>query len=252
MAILHQGQMNTIYDEIGKNYSLLRRPDERIARRIRQAIGEATTVLNVGAGSGSYEPTDCEVTAVEPSEVMIRQRPPFSAPAVQCSAEALPFEDRSFDASMAILTVQHWSDRARGLAEMRRVTRNKMVIVTYDPDFSDFWLLDYFPELKAADRGKMPTMQEMKEWLGPCRISPLPVPEDCEDGFVAAYWKRPEAYLDKQVRAAMSPFRLSPNISAGLRKLSGDIKNGTWHKRYETICQLKELDCGYRLIEIEV
>ncbi|MFZ1814400.1 MAG: class I SAM-dependent methyltransferase [Rhizobiaceae bacterium] len=243
--------MNTIYDTIGHGYSSLRCPDERIAKRIREAIGDARSVVNIGAGSGSYEPADCQVTAVEPSEIMIRQRPQSNCLVVQCSAEDLPFDDRSFDASMAVLTVHHWTDKAKGLAEMRRVTRNRMVIVTYDPDFSGFWLLDYFPELKAADKGKMPSIAELKSWLGPVSVSTLPVPFDCTDGFVAAYWKRPDAYLEESIRAAMSPFRALGDVSDGLHRLADDIKSGAWHERYKELTGLSELDCGYRLIEIE-
>ncbi|MCB1458675.1 MAG: class I SAM-dependent methyltransferase [Nitratireductor sp.] len=242
--------MTALYDTIGQGYSTLRKPDDRIAAQIHAALGPAQTVVNIGAGTGSYEPADRKVTAVEPSLTMIRQRPKSEAAIVQCSAEALPFEDKSFDASMAVLTIHHWSDRAKGLAEMRRVTRDRMVIVTFDPDFSDFWLLDYFPELKETDKGRMPGMAELRALLGPGSISPLLIPQDCTDGFVAAYWKRPEAYLDELVRAAMSPFRLAGDVSAGLDRLVRDLETGEWHARHADLLRASEMDCGYRLVEV--
>lgn len=243
--------MTALYDTIGLDYAQMRRPDERIGHMIHTALGDAKTVINIGAGSGSYEPADRHVTAIEPSDVMIRQRPQSNARVIQCSAEDLPFPDKSFDASMAVLTLHHWTNLQKGLDEMRRVTREKMVIMTHDPEFSDFWLLDYFPELKASDKGRMPTMADLEGWLGKCRISALPVPSDCTDGFVAAYWRRPEAYLDENVRAAMSPFRMiGQRTSSGLRQLAEDLQSGHWHERNGFLMELDELDCGYRLIEV--
>ena len=241
--------MNTLYDTIGLNYADLRKPDFRIAQRIETALGDATSVLNVGAGAGSYEPANRQVTAVEPSAEMIRQRPASNATVVQGSAEDLPYEDNSFDASMAVLTIHHWSDQAKGAAEMRRVTRGKVVFLTYDPSFRTFWLLDYFPALVTLDEGQMPPMENYGKWLGPVEVSPVPIPHDCSDGFLAGYWRRPAAYLDERVRAAMSSFWKLDNVSEGLRKLEADLKSGAWEQRHAGLLDLDELDCGYRLVE---
>ncbi|MCP4382711.1 MAG: methyltransferase domain-containing protein, partial [Hyphomicrobiales bacterium] len=208
--------MNRLYDTIGRNYADVRRPDPRIAQQIEAALGDAETILNVGAGAGSYEPPDRRVTAVEPSATMIAQRAPSDAAVVRASAEALPFADNAFDAAMAVLTIQHWSDKKKGVAQMRRVTRGTIVFLTYDPSFRDLWLFDYFPGLAPLDRGKMPPLANFERWLGPVAITPVPVPHDCTDGFLAAYWRRPAAYLDKRVRAAMSPFRILGDVSEGL------------------------------------
>ena len=167
--------MGTSYDTIGVNYSDLRKPDARIEKAIARALGSAETVLNVGAGAGSYEPADRQVTAVEPSLEMIRQRGASAAPVIQGFAEDLPFDDKSFDASMAILTVHHWADKAKGLREMRRVTRGRVVVLTYDPSHRGFWLTDYFPELVALDEAQMPRMTDYKAWLGPVEISAVPI-----------------------------------------------------------------------------
>ena len=240
--------MTALYDKIGTTYSDLRRPDARIARRIHEALGPARTVLNVGAGSGSYEPADRQVTAVEPSAAMIAQRPASAAPVIQARAEDLPFDDDSFDASMAILTVHHWSDRQKGVAEMRRVTRGRIVILTYDPSFRGFWLADYFPALLTLDEGQMPRMQEYEEWLGSAEVSDVPIPHDCADGFMAAFWKRPAAYLDQRVRAGISSFWAMDDASDGLARLKADLESGAWERRYADLLGLEELECGYRLV----
>ncbi len=198
--------MPSSYDTIGVNYSDLRKPDSRIQRRIAAALGPARTVLNVGAGTGSYEPADRQVTAVEPSAEMIRQRKASASPVVQGFAEDLPFDDESFDASMAVLTIHHWTDQEKGLDEMRRVTRGPVVLLTYDPSFRGFWLTDYVPELIALDEALMPRMADYEMWLGSVEISAVPIPHDCTDGFLCAYWRRPAAYLDPRIRAAMSSF----------------------------------------------
>jgi SAM-dependent methyltransferase len=167
--------MGATYDSIGINYAELRRPDRRIARIIERALGSAHSVLNVGAGTGSYEPTDRSLTAVEPSAEMIRGRSPTAAKAVQASADDLPFDDKSFDASMAILTVHHWPDKEAGLREMRRATRGRIVLLTFDPSQRP-WLTDYLPELAALDETHMPRMSDYERWLGPVEISPVSVP----------------------------------------------------------------------------
>ena len=236
------------YDTIGLNYAALRRPDPRIAAAIHAALGDARTILNVGAGAGSYEPRDRVVTAVEPSAEMIAQRPPSDASVVRTSAEALPFDDDAFDAAMAILTVHHWSDGARGVAEMRRVTRGPIAILTYDPAFQGFWLLDYFPDLVALDEAQMPPMGAYAEWLGRVEITPVPIPHDCTDGFLAAHWRRPRAYLDPSVRAAMSSFWKIGDIQPGLERLQRDLDSGEWGRRYGSLLASDTRDCGYRLV----
>lgn len=242
------GGMTTAYDTIGVNYSDLRKPDARIERLISNALGSAEKVLNVGAGTGSYEPADQSVTAVEPSGEMIRQRSKSAAPVVQGCAENLPFDDKSFDASMAILTVHHWSDKQKGLQEMRRVTRGPMVVLTYDPAFRAFWLLDYFPQLVTLDEGQMPKITDYEKWLGPVAISPVPIPYDCTDGFLSAYWRRPAAYLDPRIRAAMSPFWALGDVSAELNRLEQDLASGAWAQQHGELLHLDARDCGYRLV----
>ena len=189
--------------------------------------------MNVGAGAGSYEPADRRVVAVEPSREMIRQRPARAAPVVQASATALPFATGAFDAALAVLTVHHWPDRARGLAELRRVARDRVVILTWAPDAASFWLVEeYFPELVAVDRAIFPTRDELAHSLGPVELRPLPVPHDCVDGFLGAYWRRPHAYLDPAVRGAISTFSKIGDVEAGLARLRSDLEDGTWRRRH--------------------
>jgi SAM-dependent methyltransferase len=236
------------YDMIGVNYSELRKPDPRIAALIEEALGDARTVLNVGAGAGSYEPAGRRVTAVEPSIEMIRQRPSSAATVVQGRAEELPFGDGSFDAAMAVLTVHHWTDKAEGLKEMRRVTRGPSVILTYDASFRGFWLADYIPALVALDEAQMPPMADYEQGLGPVRVSPVPIPHDCTDGFLCAYWRRPAAYLDPRVRAAISSFWALGDVTEALARLERDIESGAWARRYAGLLDLDACDCGYRLV----
>ena len=240
--------MASRYDTIGVDYSALRKPDPRIAAALDEALGAAETVLNVGAGAGSYEPAHRRVTALEPSIEMIRQRPASAAPVVRGRAEALPFADGSFDASMAVLTVHHWSDRARGLVEMRRVTRGPVVLLTYDPSFRGFWLADYIPELVALDEAQMPAIADYGRWLGPVRVSPVPIPHDCTDGFLCAYWRRPAAYLDPRVRAAISSFWAIGDVSEALARLERDLAGGAWAERHRDLLGLEARDFGYRLV----
>jgi SAM-dependent methyltransferase len=245
--------MSALYDRIGTTYSATRSEDPRIAHAVHEALGEARTVLNVGAGSGSYEPHDREVVGIEPSAVMIAQRPPGAAPAVQARAEALPFPDSSFDAAMAILSDHHWDDRAAGLRELRRVARRQVVLLTWDPRFRDaFWLTrDYMP----ASRRLIPGMaiEDIARCLGGARVVPVPVPWDCRDGFYHAFWRRPQAYLDERVRAGISVFaRLDDDEKASaLARLEADLRTGTWEMRNAELMQLAELDLGYRLLVAE-
>lgn len=241
------------YDTIGVNYSDLRKPDFRIERVISNALGSAKTVLNVGAGTGSYEPTDRSVIALEPSIEMIHQRQPSAAPVVQGHAEDLPFHDNAFDASMAILTVHHWADKERGLKELRRVTRGPVVIHTFDAAFQDFWLTDYIPELISLDEGQMPRLADFEDWLGPVNVEPVPIPHDCTDGFLCAYWRRPAAYLDAKIRAAISSFWAvdhvpEAKVSSALKNLEDDLNSGAWAERYADLLDQETRDFGYRLV----
>jgi SAM-dependent methyltransferase len=241
--------MAHLYDTIGIGYRALRRPDPRIAATIIDALGPATSVVNVGAGAGSYEPTDRLVVAVEPSREMIGQRPAVAAPVVQASATALPFRTGAFDAALAVLTVHHWPDRARGLAELRRVVRDRVVILTWEPDAAPFWLIeDYFPELVAIDREIFSTRGEMERDLGPVEWRPVPIPHDCVDGFLGAYWRRPHAYLDPAVRGAISTFSKIGDVEPGLARLRNDLENGAWTRRHGPLLTRPEVDLGYRLV----
>jgi SAM-dependent methyltransferase len=248
VAARYAAPMHASYDIIGIDYAQLRRPDPRIGQRIDSALGSARTVLNVGAGAGSYEPAGRQVTAVEPSAEMIRQRPSAAAPAIQGRAEELPFGDASFDAAMAVLTVHHWADKKKGLKEVRRVARGPIIILTYDPSFRGFWLADYIPQLVTLDEAQMPAMTDYAAWLGPVEISTVPIPHDCTDGFLCAYWRRPAAYLNPRVRAAMSSFWAVGDVTEPLRRLHRDLDSGEWARRYSKLLDLEECDCGYRLV----
>jgi SAM-dependent methyltransferase len=240
--------MADIYDTIGVVYGDLRKPDPRVAAQIHGALGDAKRVLNVGAGAGNYEPADRELIAVEPSAEMIRQRPKGSAPVIQANAEELPFADKSFDAVMASLTVHHWTDKAKGMAEMRRVSRGPIVIFTFDPAFRSCWLTDYFPEIVVMDDQQMPKIADYEKWLGPISASVVPIPHDCTDGFLYAYWRRPRAYLDPHIRRGISTFWKMEHVDEGLLRLSDDLESGEWDRRYGNLLDLNEMDGGYRLI----
>jgi SAM-dependent methyltransferase len=239
-----------LYDSIGKGYTSVRREDPRIAARIRAALGDARTVVNVGAGAGAYEPADLELVAVEPSETMIAQRPEGAAPVVRAYAEELPFEDGSFDAAMVVLSDHHWNDHARGLAELRRVAR-RVVLFTWDPSAPrETWVdREYFPcfEQLIPPGYRIETTIER---LGGGRQEPVPIPHDCLDGFFHAYWRRPEAYLDPQIRAGISVFALMDRacVEDGLARLAADVESGEWQRRHGPLLELDELDAGYRLV----
>jgi SAM-dependent methyltransferase len=228
-----------LYDAIGRGYHAYRRPDSRVAAAITQALGPARSVVNVGAGAGSYEPTDRRLVAVEPSAAMI----------AQASATHLPFRDGAFDAGMAVLTVHHWPDRTRGLAELARVAADRVVLLTWDPGTAAFWLVDdYFPDIWAIDRPIFPTLDDLERVLGSIEVQPVPVPHDCSDGFVGAYWRRPEAYLDPGVRGAMSTFTKLRDPEPGLARLRADLADGSWRRRHGDLLSRAELDLGYRLV----
>ena len=241
-------EQTTYDDTLGAGYAGRRKADPNFERAIVAALADARSVINVGAGTGSYEPTDRSLLAVEPSSVMIRQRSAGAAPCVRASAELLPVADAAFDAAMAVLTIHHWSDWRRGLRELRRVARQRIVLVTFDNDAADFWLTrDYFPELLALDRKIMPSLDALAAELGTFQSTPLLVPHDCADGFLGAYWRRPEIYLDPAARRSMSSFaRIDADL--GLRKLASDLESGVWRKRNADILDLEALDLGYRLL----
>jgi SAM-dependent methyltransferase len=248
-----------LYDNIGRGYAAYRQPDARIAAAINAALGDAASVVNVGAGAGSYEPTGRDVIAVEPSDVMIRQRPAGAARCVQGSAEALPLDAGTVDAAMAILSVHHWPDLERGLREMARVARGRIVLLTWVPDAESFWLTeDYFPEILAHDRTIFPTAAALAATLrravggsAVVRITPVPVPHDCTDGFLCAYWRRPEMYLSAERRSAISSFARI-DAEPGLTKLRTDLDSGRWAERNRGLLKLEALDVGYRLVCCEV
>jgi SAM-dependent methyltransferase len=241
--------MSAVYDSIGHAYADRRRTDSRIAALVEAALGNSHSVLNVGAGSGSYESPRRAVTAIEPSRTMIRQRPVGTFPTIQARAEALPIRSAAFDAVMGILTLHHWSDLRVGIAECRRVARERVVLLTVDMEVcARFWLYEYFPDMLVMDRAIFPSMDQITDLLGSAEIRPVPVPADCQDGFLCAYWKRPEAYLDPMLRAGISSFAKCGAIEEALRKLRHDIESGEWIRRNAPLLDLDALDLGYRLL----
>ena len=243
----------TRYETIGRTYTRTRRTDPRIAARIHAALGPARTVVNVGAGIGSYEPADRIVVAVDPSPTMLSQRAAAAAPAVRAVAERLPFRDSAFDVALAVLTAHHWDDLAAGLSEMRRVAP-RQVVYFFEPSFApDFWLVrDYLPnvvDLVATERNA-PSSRDFERHLDVRTVEPVPVPADCVDGFGACYWNRPEAYLDANVQAGMSTFaQLDPATRADVtERLHADLESGAWDARHGHLRARSEYDAGYRVI----
>ena len=240
--------MAETYDTIGVDYAQHRHADRRIARAIAGALDGADRIVNVGAGAGSYEPADRCVVAVEPAITMIRQRPEGAGPAIRARAEALPFRDRSFDAALAVLTIHHWSDWRAGLREMLRVSRDRVVLLTWDPESGGFWLTDdYLPDLLVADSRHFPTMAALREALGAIQVDRVPIPWDCTDGFMGAYWRRPHAYLDPQVRGSISALA-GGDVSVGLERLAADLDTGAWQRKHGRLLEQDEADIGYRLV----
>jgi SAM-dependent methyltransferase len=241
----------TTYDGIGATYVSTRQADPRIAARIGASLRDARTVINVGAGTGSYEPPHT-VLAVEPSAVMIAQRPVGAAPVVRATAEQLPLRAGAADAAMALLTVHHWTDLEAGVAELRRVARHRIVILTWDPAVtSRFWLFtDYLPEAADFDESRAVPIDHLIALLGNARIEPVPVPHDCMDGFAGAYWRRPDAYLDPTVRAGISMLAQTGGevLRPGLDRLEADLRSGSWRARYADLLGRNDLDLGYRLL----
>jgi SAM-dependent methyltransferase len=246
-----------LYDQIGERYTVTRQPDYRIAAQIHEALGDAFSIANVGAGSGAYEPCDRDVLPIEPSIRMIAQRGPMLPPAVRGYAENLPLASDSVDAAMACMTLHHWTDWRVGIQELRRVARKRVVIFTYDHTYAKhFWLLrDYLPKLARLDGERFPAIEEQRAATGDdVRIEPVWIPYDCEDGFLAAYWRRPHAYLDARIRAGISTFHLpgAERLLDGLRELAEDLRSGRWEERYQDILEREELDLGYRLLITEL
>jgi SAM-dependent methyltransferase len=241
-----------LYDTIGTTYTVTRRTEPRIAAQLWAALGEARTVLNVGAGTGSYEPTDRQVLAVEPSAVMRSQRPAGAAPCVAAFADSLPFRDQSFDAAMAFATIHHWPDPIAGLREMRRVAR-RVVVFTHDTSdtgwLDRFWLTrDYLPEVADLLVGR-PAITELAQAIG-ARLEPVLVPWDCVDGFFEAYWRRPEAYLDENVRRGVSVWsKVGPDAEQrAVRGLRQDLATGRWAERNRDLVDLDAAELGLRLL----
>ena len=241
-----------LYDSLGRTYSSTRRPDPRIGALISATLGDCATVVNIGAGTGSYEPVQT-VVAIEPSKVMIGQRRPGAAPAIRAVAEHIPLRDDCADAALAVLTIHHWTDLTAGIAEMRRIARRRLVFLTWDPDVigERFWLLsDYLPEARRADAELAVPMHQLAELLDQPVVTSVPVPHDCTDGFGAAFWRRPAAYLDPAVQAGMSLFsRTEPSLlGPGLTRLAADLDSGRWRREYADLLDSDERDLGYRLV----
>lgn len=251
--MLTSGRGPVSYDIIGAGYGTWRRADPRIAAGVREALGAARRVLNVGAGAGSYEPDDREVVAVEPARAMIAQRPAGAAPCIEGVAEALPFPDDSFDAAMALLAVHHFDRVGAGLTELNRVAVQRRVVLTVDHRVleDEFWLLrDYLPDLGRRLRRTDVPIEHIAEQIGAEVVVPVPVPHDCTDGFLGAYWRRPSLYLDHRVRSAISAFALAEveHYRDGLARLDADLRSGNWHRRYGDVLDADTLDLGYRLV----
>jgi SAM-dependent methyltransferase len=242
------------YDLIGQGYARTRREDPRFRELLHTALGDARTVVNVGAGTGSYEPRDRHVVAIEPSDVMAAQRPPELAPAIRAFANELPLRDGGVDAALAVLTLHHWDQgQERGVRELRRVARGPVVILTYDPEVSGaMWLMaDYFPEVAELDRRLFPSPARLAEWLGgDARIEPVPIPRDTPDWMLGSFWAHPERVLDSQARAATSGFaRMDPALVERVVSAVGrDLRDGVWDTRHGHLRALQEYDAGLRLV----
>lgn len=241
--------LTATYDRIGIGYQNVRRADRRLADLIHQALAGARTVVNVGAGAGSYEPASMEVTAVDPSQVMLDQHP--GRQKVLAGAEDLPFEDGAFDAAMAVMTVQHWSDLRRGLDEMRRVSR-RQVLFTMDPYHRpDLGLIEeYLPELRQFERARFTPLSTVVEALEAHTVLPFTIPHDFTDGFQIAYWRSPEYFLDPVIRQASSTFAQLPAsvVEPAIARLRADLLSGAWHRRHADLLTRDSVDSGYRLL----
>lgn len=240
------------YGQIGTGYARIRQPDPRIAAQFHAALGDARTVLNVGAGAGSYEPTDRDVTAVEPSASMRAQRPPHLTEAIDATADSLPFDDDSFDASMASVTIHQWPDLEAGLGGMRRVTTGPVVILTFDPVPPEhWWIMDYVPELLEVEAKRMPSIDRVAAAVGAVsEVQTVLVPNDCIDGFGQAFYGRPESMLDPEVRRAMSAWSFLDDavVERFVSTLSADLESGAWDEQYGSFRTIENFDVGLRLV----
>jgi SAM-dependent methyltransferase len=239
------------YERHGRTYARHRRPDPRIAARIHAALGEARTVLNVGAGAGSYEPRDRWVLAVEPSATMRAQRPAGAAPALAARAEALPFDDDAFDAAMACVTIHHWESPRAGLAELRRVARGPVVVFTFELERLPAWQLEYLHEGVARELARFPAIAEVAAALGGhTRVERIPTPGDCHDGFFEAFWRRPEALLDPDVRSAQSIWALlEPDVEQRIvERLGAALQSGAWDAQHGHLREQDSLAGALRLV----
>lgn len=245
--------MSAKYDTIGKTYSTQRQTDPRIAKQIFAQLQGAERILNIGAGTGSYEPEGVALVAVEPSSNMIAQRKPSAHPVVQASAEQLPFEDNSFTHALTILSMHHWTDKAQAFREINRVTTDRFVAFTFNPEVGTFWLTrDYLPEILINDHKIFPTLEELKEHFDDVVSTPLAIPADCQDGFLAAYWKRPEAYLKKEVRNSISALANMADDDPFLTRLQRDIESDSWAAKNKDILDQESIDAGYVIISARV
>lgn len=228
--------MNALYDHIGINYSTTRCTDPQIAKQLYAELQGATRIVNLGAGTGSYEPEGVALVAVEPSSKMIAQRKMGAHQAAQAYAEKLPFENKCFSHAMTVLSMHHWANRAFAFSEINRVATEKFVAITWDPQAEPFWLTrDYFPEIYAMDQRIFPALEELNEHFAEVKIRPLQIPSDCQDGFLAAFWQRPAAYLSSKIRQSMSPFAQIKNLAAGLQKLEAELASGAWAKNNQSL-----------------
>ncbi len=237
-------------------YGAHRRTDPRIAARVHAALGTARTVLNIGAGTGSYEPPDRYVLAIEPSAAMRSQRPAHLAPAIFGKAESLPLDDKTVDVSMAMVTIHHWIDMRKGLQEMKRVTRQRILVMTFDPDALDrFWNVEYFPEVVATEKRRYPTIDELTSLLGgSCEVQAIPIPLDCVDGFQEAFYGRPEAFLDPRVRRAQSAwgFLTEAQQESAVQQLATALATGAWDKKFGHLRTQASFTGALRLIVAHV
>lgn len=253
IGVIQEDNVTAEYNEIGKKYNLGRHTDPYILNQIQTKLYGASSVLNIGAGTGSYEPAHLKVIAAEPSKTMIKQRPLSAAPVVQARAEDLPFKDKSFSFSMTVLSMHHWGDWEKAISEIKRVTRKRFVAVTWDPDSKPFWLTrDYFPEIHEMDKKTFPSLSGFYNSFKRVEVTNLEIPADCADGFLGAYWRRPEAYLDERIRANMSTFFKISGLTKGLDQLKSHIETGAWSSINKDILKSDSLDAGYRIVSAEI